>query len=203
MHGGGARRRQEGADRDHPAHRHHLLPARDVHHGLAVDDEEPGRAGRAARRRAPRRRSADQQELDKAVTLTVTEKGDVFYNKEKITLAQLPMRLQTLKTTAKDPKVIINGDGGATFKHRRRRCSTRRKKLGHRQGRHQHGQEMKFGWLLGDRRRGRAARGIPARSAGSDRGHREGGEEGRARQVDLLADEDEKPKDDKKPEEKT
>lgn len=59
----------------------------------------------------------DQQEMDKAVTLSVNDKGDVFYNKEKITLAQLPMKLQTLKSTSKEPKVIINGDAGADFKH--------------------------------------------------------------------------------------
>jgi biopolymer transport protein ExbD len=59
----------------------------------------------------------DQQEMDKAVTLSVTEKGDVFYNKEKITVAQLPLRLQTLKSTSKDPKVLINSDAGADFKH--------------------------------------------------------------------------------------
>ena len=59
----------------------------------------------------------DQQELDKAVTLSVNDKGDVFYNKEKITIAQLPLRLQTLKSTAKDAKVIINSDAGADFKY--------------------------------------------------------------------------------------
>jgi biopolymer transport protein ExbD len=59
----------------------------------------------------------DQSEMDKAVTLSVNEKGEVFYNKDKITLAQLPMRLQTLKSTSKDPKVVINSDGGADFKH--------------------------------------------------------------------------------------
>ncbi len=58
----------------------------------------------------------DQQELDKAVTLSVNEKGDVFYNKEKITIAQLPLKLQTLKATSKDPKVMINSDGAANFK---------------------------------------------------------------------------------------
>ena len=58
-----------------------------------------------------------QQELDKAVTLSVNEKGEVFYNKDKITLAQLPMRLQTLKSSAKEPKVIINSDAGADFKY--------------------------------------------------------------------------------------
>jgi biopolymer transport protein ExbD len=59
----------------------------------------------------------DQKEMDKAVTLSVTAKGDVFYNKEKITIAQLPMKLQTLKTTSKDPKVVINGDAGVDFKN--------------------------------------------------------------------------------------
>jgi biopolymer transport protein ExbD len=59
----------------------------------------------------------DQQEMQKAVTLSVTEKGEVFYNKDKITIAQLPMRLQNYKTTSKDPKVIINADAGANFKH--------------------------------------------------------------------------------------
>ena len=59
----------------------------------------------------------DQQEMEKAVTLSVNEKGEVFYNKEKITLAQLPLRLQTLKSTAKEAKVILNYDVGADFKH--------------------------------------------------------------------------------------
>ena len=59
----------------------------------------------------------DQQELEKAVTISVTAKGDVFYNKDKISFAQLPLKLQTLKTTSKDPKVIINSDAGANFKH--------------------------------------------------------------------------------------
>ncbi|HTF88035.1 MAG TPA: biopolymer transporter ExbD [Planctomycetota bacterium] len=59
----------------------------------------------------------DQSELDKAVTLSVNGKGEIFYNKDKITIAQLPMRLQTLKATSKDPKVIINSDAGADFKH--------------------------------------------------------------------------------------
>jgi len=59
----------------------------------------------------------DQQEMEKALTLSVNEKGDVFYNKEKITIAQLPMKLQTFKATAKDPKILINSDQGADFKH--------------------------------------------------------------------------------------
>ena len=59
----------------------------------------------------------DQSEMEKAVTLSVTAKGDVFWNKEKITLAQLPLRLQMFKTASKDAKVILNSDAGADFKH--------------------------------------------------------------------------------------
>ena len=59
----------------------------------------------------------DQQEMEKAVTLSVNGKGEVFYNKDKITIAQLPLKLQTLKATSKDPKVIINSDGTADFKN--------------------------------------------------------------------------------------
>jgi len=59
----------------------------------------------------------DNKEMEKAVTLSVNAKGELFYNKDKITIAQLPMKLQTFKTTSKDPKVIINSDGVADFKH--------------------------------------------------------------------------------------
>jgi len=59
----------------------------------------------------------DKQEMEKAVTLSVTDKGDVFWNKEKITVAQLPMKLQSFKALSKDPKVIINGDGKADLNH--------------------------------------------------------------------------------------
>lgn len=59
----------------------------------------------------------DQKEMEKALTLSVNEKGEVFFNKEKVTIAQLPLRLQTFKTASKDPKVIINSDAGADFKH--------------------------------------------------------------------------------------
>lgn len=57
----------------------------------------------------------DQQEMEKAVTLSVNAKGDVFYNKEKITIAQLPLKLSTYKAGAKEPKVIVNSDGNAEF----------------------------------------------------------------------------------------
>jgi len=59
----------------------------------------------------------DNKEMEKAVTLSVNAKGEIFFNKDKITIAQLPMKLQTFKSTSKDPKVIINSDGAADFKH--------------------------------------------------------------------------------------
>ena len=59
----------------------------------------------------------DDREMEKAVTLTVGEKGDVFWNKEKIARAQLPLRLQTFKTASKDPKIVINSDGRSAFEH--------------------------------------------------------------------------------------
>ena len=58
----------------------------------------------------------EQQQQSKALTLSVTEKGEVFFNKEKIGMQQLPFRLQLFKSAEKDPKVIVNGDAGADFK---------------------------------------------------------------------------------------
>jgi biopolymer transport protein ExbD len=58
----------------------------------------------------------EPQQQNSILTLSVTEKGEVFFNKEKITLAQLPFRLQTFKSAEKDPRVILNGDAGADFK---------------------------------------------------------------------------------------
>ncbi|MFO0782476.1 MAG: biopolymer transporter ExbD [Phycisphaerales bacterium] len=59
----------------------------------------------------------DQSEMDKAITLSVNDKGEIFFNKDKILATQLPLRLATYKMTAKDPRVIINSDGGADFKY--------------------------------------------------------------------------------------
>jgi outer membrane biosynthesis protein TonB len=134
--------------------------------------------------------------MDKAVTLSVNEKGEVFYNKDKITLAQLPMRLQTLKSTSKDPKVIINSDAGADFKHVvavldevaqigiARSASTRTRN------------EARLG--VRDRVRGLPARFVLSSAAVLPR-HDE--DQAIVQQVELLSDvESEKPKDEKKPE---
>jgi len=60
--------------------------------------------------------SKPENKENQGLTLSVTEKGEVFFNKEKITIAQLPFRLQTFKASVKEPSVIVNGDGNADFK---------------------------------------------------------------------------------------
>ena len=59
---------------------------------------------------------SDPSEQDRTVTLSVSEKGEIFYNKDKVSIAQLPFKLQTLKTSMKDPRVVISGDANADFK---------------------------------------------------------------------------------------
>jgi biopolymer transport protein ExbD len=44
------------------------------------------------------------------VSISVTEAGKIFWNKEEIELAGLPARLQTLKAVNPDPRIFINGD---------------------------------------------------------------------------------------------
>jgi biopolymer transport protein ExbD len=53
----------------------------------------------------------------KAVTITVADNGELFFNKDKITMAQLPFKLQTLKASQKEPKVVVNGAADADFKN--------------------------------------------------------------------------------------
>jgi biopolymer transport protein ExbD len=54
---------------------------------------------------------------DKAVTLTVRQTGELFFNKDKVGLAQLPIKLQTYKAGAKDPKVVVSAESGVDFKN--------------------------------------------------------------------------------------
>ena len=48
-------------------------------------------------------------------TLTVTEEGYLYIEKEKINLSELPSRLQKLKEINPNLKVFINGDEKASF----------------------------------------------------------------------------------------
>lgn len=47
--------------------------------------------------------------------VSVTEKGEIFLNKEKVTLAELPARLAQLKQTSKDPTILLNADDKASY----------------------------------------------------------------------------------------
>jgi biopolymer transport protein ExbD len=61
--------------------------------------------------------SEKQPDRDESVTLTVMENGELFWNKEKVTAAQLPFKLQTLKASTKDPRIIVSGAGQAGFQN--------------------------------------------------------------------------------------
>src|ERR1043166_2080267 len=58
--------------------------------------------------------SAAQDRKD-YTSITVTDKGDFSWNKERVDLASVVSRLQQLKQSQPDPKVFINGDAKAHF----------------------------------------------------------------------------------------
>jgi len=49
------------------------------------------------------------------VSITVTEKGEFYWNKDPVDLAAVVSHLRQLKQTEADPKVFINGDAKAHF----------------------------------------------------------------------------------------
>ena len=67
----------------------------------------------------------DQQEMEKAVTLSVNEKGDVFYNKEKITLAQLPHEAADAQVDGEGPEGRSSTATPAPTSSTSSACSTR------------------------------------------------------------------------------
>ena len=58
--------------------------------------------------------SAPQEQKDFAI-ISITEQGDIFYNKEKIEPGQLRPYLESLRDTYAEPKVFINGDEKVVF----------------------------------------------------------------------------------------
>ncbi len=58
--------------------------------------------------------SAPQEHKDVS-TISITDAGGYYFNKESVTLEQLVERLKTLKETQPDPQVFINGDQKAEF----------------------------------------------------------------------------------------
>jgi biopolymer transport protein ExbD len=53
---------------------------------------------------------------DTTLTLSLAQTGEIFFNKEKINAAQLPLRLQNFKSANKDGQVVVNGDGEVPYK---------------------------------------------------------------------------------------
>lgn len=63
----------------------------------------------------PTARTSSSEDRSKSVTVTVTETGDVYLDKEKIALSELPQQLKELKAQDPEIKVFINGDAKAYF----------------------------------------------------------------------------------------
>ena len=56
-----------------------------------------------------------QARTDKHTTITITEKAEIYFNKQKVSMEQLRARLDELKRSEPDPTIILNGDTGATL----------------------------------------------------------------------------------------
>lgn len=54
--------------------------------------------------------SGEAQDRQEFVSITVTEDGALFYNKEATTIEELPNLIASLKSSVQDPRVFINGD---------------------------------------------------------------------------------------------
>ncbi len=63
----------------------------------------------------PTARTSASEDRSKSVTITVTETGDVYLDKDRIALSVLPKQLKELKTQDPELKVFINGDAKAYF----------------------------------------------------------------------------------------
>jgi biopolymer transport protein ExbD len=59
--------------------------------------------------------TTSSQELKDYATISITDHGEIYYNKEKISPDQLSLYLKSLKETYAEPKVFINGDEKAVF----------------------------------------------------------------------------------------
>jgi biopolymer transport protein ExbD len=55
------------------------------------------------------------QELKDYATISITDRGEIYYNKEKIEPDQLSLYLKSLKETYAEPKIFVNGDENANF----------------------------------------------------------------------------------------
>lgn len=63
----------------------------------------------------PAASTAAPQPRQEEVDLTVTESNGIYWNKEPVSIAELPVRLQALKASRPEPHIFINGDAKADF----------------------------------------------------------------------------------------
>src|SRR5690349_10548452 len=63
----------------------------------------------------PAATTAQPQERKDFSTISLTESGDLYFDKEKVTPAELELRLKDLIRQNPDAKVFINGDAKAEF----------------------------------------------------------------------------------------
>ena len=63
----------------------------------------------------PKAASSAALDRKEEVSLTVTEAGALYWNKEEIQAESLPGRLQSLKASQPDPRIFVKGDEKAQF----------------------------------------------------------------------------------------
>src|SRR5690349_9982000 len=63
----------------------------------------------------PRATMGQTMDRSQVMTVTVTKSGDIFLNKDKLGMAGVIERLQTVKTENSDVKILINGDEQSDF----------------------------------------------------------------------------------------
>ena len=56
-----------------------------------------------------------QTQGNEYTAITVTENGQIYFNKMKVSLAQLQSELQSLKKRTPDPTILLNGDDKAAL----------------------------------------------------------------------------------------
>lgn len=65
--------------------------------------------------RLPVATTSAAQERKDYISITVSETGNYYFNKELVTLEEVAARLSALRARAEDPRIFINGDGRANF----------------------------------------------------------------------------------------
>lgn len=65
--------------------------------------------------RLPSAATAERRELKAFTAITITESGDIYFNKDKVTLEEVSARLAAIQKSQDEPTVIVNGDERAHF----------------------------------------------------------------------------------------